>query len=43
MKKINPKIVALIVLLLSILFAGAVSMEETAGPGFTPPPGSGGG
>ncbi|MBD3189938.1 MAG: hypothetical protein GF308_04815 [Candidatus Heimdallarchaeota archaeon] len=45
MKKINPKIVSIIILIMTILLAGGLAAKETMGPGIDPGPesGSGGG
>jgi hypothetical protein len=44
LKKLNPKIAGIIMMIISILLAGGITVQETTGPGVDPGPtgGSGG-
>lgn len=41
MKKIKPKIVSLVLLIMTILLTGGLAAKETMGPGIDPGPESG--
>ena len=41
MKKINPKITTLVILIMTLLLTGGIAVEETVGPGVDPGPGGG--